>query len=109
VATTTRLRPPRAGSSPGSVERSPKHSKESPAEEKGTKFIPHSLTARWLSVLLAGLAVAILGVAHAAAQPVAIPETWGGDLWSRPRLTGSWGGLRDELGKKGWCSTSTRT
>ena len=58
-------------------------------------------TGRWLSILLAGLAVAILGVAHAAAQPVAIPETWGGDLWSRPRLTGSWGGLRDELGKKG--------
>ena len=25
----------------------------------------------------------------------------GGDFWSRPRLTGSWGGLRDELGKKG--------
>src|SRR5262249_51380678 len=25
----------------------------------------------------------------------------GGDLLSRPRLTGSWGGLRDEMGKKG--------
>jgi len=35
------------------------------------------------------------------AQPVDIPPTWGGDFWSRPRLTGSWGGLRDELGKKG--------
>jgi porin len=35
------------------------------------------------------------------AQPVDIPATWGGDFWSRPRLTGSWGGLRDELGKKG--------
>jgi porin len=33
--------------------------------------------------------------------PSAIPATWGGDLWSRPRLTGSWGGLRDALGKKG--------
>jgi porin len=35
------------------------------------------------------------------AQPVDIPPTWGGDVWSRPRLTGDWGGLRDELGKKG--------
>jgi hypothetical protein len=25
----------------------------------------------------------------------------GGDLLARPRLTGSWGGLRDEMGKKG--------
>jgi porin len=35
------------------------------------------------------------------AQPVDVPPTWGGDFWNRPRLTGSWGGLRDELGKKG--------
>ncbi len=35
------------------------------------------------------------------AQPVTVPDTWGGDFWSRPRLTGSWGGLRDEMGKKG--------
>jgi porin len=34
-------------------------------------------------------------------QPVDIPPTWGGDLWDRPRLTGSWFGLRDELGKRG--------
>jgi porin len=39
--------------------------------------------------------------APADAQPVAVPDTWGGDVWSRPRLTGDWGGLRDELGKKG--------
>jgi porin len=32
---------------------------------------------------------------------VDVPATWGGDIWSRPRLTGDWGGLRDELGKKG--------
>ena len=30
-----------------------------------------------------------------------MPPTWGGDFWDRPRLTGSWWGLRDELGKKG--------
>jgi len=45
--------------------------------------------------------IVLLGAGTAVAQPVDIPETWGGDLWSRPRLTGSWGGFRDELGKKG--------
>src|SRR5690242_9969506 len=35
------------------------------------------------------------------AQPVAIPPTWGGDIMSRPRLTGDGDGLRDALGKKG--------
>jgi porin len=51
--------------------------------------------------------VALLGLilmaapGPASAQPVAVPDTWGGDFWSRPRLTGSWGGLRDDLGKKG--------
>jgi porin len=38
---------------------------------------------------------------QASAQPVDGPATWGGDLLSRPRLTGDWGGLRDEIGKKG--------
>jgi porin len=51
-------------------------------------------------MLLVGLA--LLGAPNAAsAQPVDVPPTWGGDFWSRPRLTGDWGGLRDELGKKG--------
>jgi porin len=35
------------------------------------------------------------------AQPYAVPPTWGGNFWSRPRLTGDCGGLRDERGKKG--------
>jgi len=35
------------------------------------------------------------------AMPYAIPETWGGDLTTRPRLTGNWGGARDDLAKKG--------
>ena len=39
--------------------------------------------------------------APAGAQPVDVPPTWGGSFWERPRLTGSWFGLRDELGKKG--------
>ncbi|WP_431064868.1 carbohydrate porin [Methylotuvimicrobium sp.] len=33
--------------------------------------------------------------------PIDTPPTWGGDLSSRPRLSGSWGGSRDELAKKG--------
>lgn len=37
----------------------------------------------------------------ALATPEAIPETWGGDLATRPRLTGDWGGLRDEMARKG--------
>ena len=43
----------------------------------------------------------VLVAAPTIAQPVAVPDTWGGDFWSRPRLTGSWGGVRDEMGKKG--------
>jgi porin len=51
-------------------------------------------------VLLAGFSVAVASI-PAQAQPVEVPPTWGGDLASRPRLTGDWGGVRDELGKKG--------
>jgi len=57
-----------------------------------------------LRVLLAAVAFWVvtgflIGAAHA--QPYDVPPTWGGDLLSRPRLTGDWGGVRDELGKKG--------
>jgi porin len=56
----------------------------------------HRLTA-WLFV---GLAV--LSAPNAAgAQPYPVPPTWGGDILSRPRLTGDWAGLRDDLGKQG--------
>jgi porin len=58
----------------------------------------HRATCAWAIVL--GLVVLIMA-GPASAQPVDIPPTWGGDLWYRPRLTGNWGGLRDELGKKG--------
>src|SRR5262245_48078830 len=58
----------------------------------------HRVTCAWVIVL----ALVLLGMAGpASAQPVDLPATWGGDFWHRPRLTGSWGGLRDELGKKG--------
>jgi hypothetical protein len=44
---------------------------------------------------------ALLTASSADAQPVEIPATFGGDFWSRPRLTGDWFGLRDEMGKRG--------
>lgn len=50
---------------------------------------------------LAVLAALISTSLPALATPEAIPETWGGDLATRPRLTGDWGGLRDEMAKKG--------
>lgn len=43
----------------------------------------------------------LLATSSAFAQPVPVPPTWGGDIWERPRLSGSWFGLRDELGTKG--------
>jgi porin len=54
----------------------------------------------YTSVILLGWGL-LIGPGSAEAQPVDVPPTWGGDIWSRPRLTGSWWGLRDELGKKG--------
>jgi porin len=52
------------------------------------------------SIVLVGVGL-LLASAPVSAQPYAVPPTWGGDFWSRPRLTGDWGGLRDELGAKG--------
>jgi porin len=45
--------------------------------------------------------VVFIAAETASAQPVDVPATWGGSFWDRPRLTGSWFGLRDEMGKKG--------
>jgi len=44
---------------------------------------------------------ALTAAPPALAQPVEIPATFGGDFLSRPRLTGDWFGLRDEMGKRG--------
>lgn len=57
-------------------------------------------SARCVSVVLLGSAL-LVAPGAASAQPVDVPPTWGGDFWERPRLTGSWWGLRDDLGKKG--------
>jgi porin len=51
------------------------------------------------AILLA--AIALVPATVAMAQPVAAPPSYGGDLWSRPRLSGDWFGFRDELAKKG--------
>ena len=58
---------------------------------------------RWIQAVRAAvMAVAVLALAGlAVAQPVDIPPTWGGSFLDKPRLTGDWFGLRDELGKKG--------
>jgi porin len=46
-------------------------------------------------------AVLFIASAPISAQPYAVPPTWGGDIWTRPRLTGDWGGVRDDLAAKG--------
>src|SRR5262245_24697241 len=51
--------------------------------------------------IAAALLAVFLVAASASAQPIDVPPTWGGSFWDRPRLTGSWFGLRDEMGKKG--------
>jgi porin len=51
-------------------------------------------------IFLAGL-IMLLAPDRVRAQLVDVPDTWGGGIWSRPRLTGDWGGLRDDLAKKG--------
>ncbi len=57
-----------------------------------------TLKAWWVLVAVAILAG---GTSSVRSQPYEVPATWGGDLEARPRLTGDWGGVRDELGKKG--------
>ena len=61
-------------------------------------------TGAWAIVL--GLVVLVMA-GPTRAQPIDIPATWGGDFWSRPRLTGSWGGCGTNSARKAWCWTST--
>ncbi len=51
--------------------------------------------------LLSSLLLLGLGSSANALGPVEVPETWGGDLTTRQRLTGDWGGVRDKMAKKG--------
>jgi porin len=73
-----------------------------PVDESGYSVPIGSVGVSKAWAILATPALMVLGaVSLVHAQPYAVPPTWGGDLESRPRLTGDWGGLRDELGKKG--------
>jgi porin len=52
-------------------------------------------------MFILGLALAGALAAPVAAQPIEEPKSYAGDFWSRPRLTGDWGGLRDQLAVRG--------
>ena len=52
-------------------------------------------------MLIAASALASTLATPAAAQPIEEPKTYAGDFWTRPRLTGDWGGLRDQLAARG--------
>jgi porin len=55
-----------------------------------------------LATLAAALSAAIAGSAPAQEEaPAAASVAPDGDLWSRPKLTGNWDGLRDRLEEKG--------
>ena len=56
------------------------------------------MTTAWRAAL--GLIAVVIGPVVATAHTQA-PPTYAGDIWSRPRLTGDWGGFRDQLAKKG--------
>ena len=59
----------------------------------------HNTLAKALALVASLVAFTTSMPLHAA--PYAVPDTWGGDLATRPRLTGDWGGARDDLAKKG--------
>ncbi len=65
-------------------------------------IFPSSKRYRIRSAGALGLGLALLVLSGpTGAQPVDIPPTWGGTFLDRPRLTGDWFGIRDEMGKKG--------
>ena len=52
--------------------------------------------------LLLVLAILPLFLAPAVVSAqIPAPETYAGDFWTRPRLTGDWGGFRDQMAKRG--------
>jgi porin len=69
--------------------------------ERGTAVREIVATRRLIPwIFLIGLFL-IFGTNAAQTQPYPVPPTWGGYILDRPRLTGDWGGWRDELGKMG--------
>jgi len=53
----------------------------------------------WMLIVVAALANTL--AAPVSAQPIEDPKTYAGDFWTRPRLTGDWGGFRDQLAARG--------
>jgi porin len=53
---------------------------------------------KWLWVYLCVISACVGGVASAQLPQI---DNYSGDLWSRPAVTGDWGGLRNTLAKKG--------
>jgi len=71
------------------------------AEKTGGKLRMRTGLGEHGQVLVAALTLLTVASHPVKAQHYDVPTTWGGDILSRPRLTGDWGGLRDELGRKG--------
>lgn len=55
-------------------------------------------TLAWALLGTLAMAVAAPGIGAAQSDD---QDSYAGDLWSRPRLTGTWGGLRDRLAERG--------
>ena len=86
---------------PGHLARITHMRRVDPARPHGCKiggFLANHRRQAWL--FLVGLAALVVPTATNA-QPYPVPDTWGGDIFSRPRLTGDWDGSRDELAKRG--------
>lgn len=60
-----------------------------------------NLTCQKRCLLFGSVLLMSLGSSAHALGPAEVPETYGGDWSSRERLTGDWGGVRDEMAKKG--------
>ena len=61
----------------------------------------NSFSARVILLLALGLTAFVSALPAPAMAQFDGPEKYGGDLFSRPRLTGDWGGTRDEMAKRG--------
>lgn len=61
----------------------------------------NSSGARVILLLALGFIAVVTALPALAMAQFDGPEKYGGDLFSRPRLTGDWGGVRDEMAKRG--------
>ena len=61
-----------------------------------------------LVVLLVAVSLASFVPTAATAQMTLMPDTYGGDIWSRPRLTGDWGGWRDAAANAAACTAPSK-